>query len=82
MYKSHQRRSTSRPRLFAVVKPVVSMLAILVLSSVAAANDDDEDWVKDSLSGDHENQQFVAGERVEVTNANVADDIFAQNLQA
>jgi cytoskeletal protein CcmA (bactofilin family) len=53
------------------------MLAILILSSVAAANDDDEDWLKDSLSGDHENQQFVAGERVEVTNANVADDIFA-----
>jgi hypothetical protein len=77
MYKSRQRQSTSRPRLFAVVKSVVSMLAILAVSSLAAADDDDEDWVKDSLSGDHENQQFVAGERVEVTNANVADDIFA-----
>jgi len=53
------------------------MLAILAMSSVATADDDDEDWVKDSLSGGHQDQQFVAGQRVEVINANVADDIFA-----
>jgi len=47
------------------------------VSSLAAADDDDDDWVKDSLSGAHQDQQFVAGERVRVTNADVADDIFA-----
>jgi cytoskeletal protein CcmA (bactofilin family) len=76
MNKSQQRPSTSGPGLSAVVKSLVGICAILAASSLVCANDD-EDWIKDSLTGDHQKQQFLAGERVQVSNANVADDIFA-----
>jgi cytoskeletal protein CcmA (bactofilin family) len=45
------------------------------MSAVADADETAERIV--TLTGDHQKQQFLAGERVEVTEANVADDVFA-----
>jgi len=50
-------------------------VAVLVAAPKSVANADEK--TISTLSGDHQKQQFVAGERVEVTHANVADDIFA-----
>ncbi|MGD2139892.1 MAG: hypothetical protein PVH25_05820 [Burkholderiales bacterium] len=48
-----------------------------MFSSGTVAEDDEEAWARQSLSGNHHEQQFLAGERVEVSNATVDDDIFA-----
>lgn len=50
------------------IKVLASLLILGALVNPTVANDNnDEDWVRDSLSGDHQDQQFVAGGRVEVT---------------
>ena len=56
---------------------VLGSLLLALFSSVTVAEDDDEVWARDSLSGSHHKQQFLAGERIEVNNATVDDDIFA-----
>jgi len=65
-----------RPRSTGLFKFLASTCLVIAVAQPCAA-EEHQDWVKHSLSGDHQDQQFVAGERVEVTNANVADDIFA-----
>jgi cytoskeletal protein CcmA (bactofilin family) len=77
MSKSNPRPAMTRPRLLAVIISAVTACTFSVLCSLAAADDDDDPRIRDTLSGNYAQQQFLAGERVEVSNANVADDIFA-----
>ena len=76
MQQSFESSLAVRTRLRALVSVLASACLVVAIAQPSIA-DDDEDWVRDSLSGEHLDQQFVAGERVEVNNANVADDIFA-----
>lgn len=76
MFSSDQRPSMTPRRLFTILTCLVGACALALLCPPAVANGDDP-RVKDTLTGDHTGQQFVAGERVTITNANVADDIFA-----
>jgi len=62
--------------LSAIVIALLSACVIVALFSFAAAASEETSRLN-TLSGDHQKQQFVAGMRVEVTEANVADDIFA-----
>ncbi len=74
MHKLFKSPSPSRRSLSAAVVAVLTVAAV-VAAPISVANADDKTIT--TLSGDHQKQQFVTGERVEVTNANVADDIFA-----
>ena len=74
MHKLFKSPSTSRRSLSAAVMGLLTVAA-LVAASISVAHADDK--TISTLSGDHQKQQFVTGERVEVTNANIADDIFA-----
>ena len=74
MHKLFKSPSTSRRSVSAAVMAVLTVAAV-VAAPISVANADDN--TISALSGDHQKQQFVTGERVEVTNANVADDIFA-----
>lgn len=76
MSRSSQRLSTTTPALAVFIKSVLAACAVFTACSLAAG-DDTDDRVKDTLSGTHAKQQFLAGERVAVSNANVVDDIFA-----
>ena len=61
------------------IKVLASLLILGALVNPTVANDNnDEDWVRDSLSGDHQDQQFVAGGACGSDHANVADDIFCR----
>lgn len=74
MHKLFKSPSTRHRILSAAVMTALTIAAVVAAPiSVASA----EDKAISTLSGDHQKQQFVTGERVEVTNANVADDIFA-----
>lgn len=74
MHKLFKSPSTRHRILSAAVMTALTIAAVVAAPiSVASA----EDKAISTLSGDHRKQQFVTGERVEVTNANVADDIFA-----
>ena len=77
MLNSHQGPPMTRPRSISFVARAAAACALLVLCSPAAADDDDDPRIKDRLSGNYTQEQFLAGEHVEVSNANVADDIFA-----
>ncbi len=78
MPKSSAEPSTRRRGIAFLAKAFACICLGVAISNPCIADDDDfDDWVKDSLTGDHQDQQFVAGERVEVTNATVNDDIFA-----
>ncbi len=62
-----------------VVICLISALLLAMLPSVTGADNDDDDerWELISLSGSHQDQQFLAGERVEVRKVTTDDDIFA-----
>ena len=68
--------STHRRRSCAVI---ITLLSAVVLFAAPISLADNDDKIKElaTLTGDHQKQQFVAGERVEISKANVADDIFA-----
>jgi cytoskeletal protein CcmA (bactofilin family) len=76
-----QRKETQRRTYLAVATCLIGVLLLAMLPSMTGANDDDdgedERWERVTLSGSHQEQQFLAGERVEVNNATVDDDIFA-----
>jgi len=74
MHKYFRSSSTSHRRLSAAFMAALTIVAI-VAAPISISRAEDEDI--STLSGDHQKQQFVAGARVEITNANVADDIFA-----
>lgn len=76
MHKLFRRSSTRDGKVFAAVIPllIACVVAAAPFSPAAAGNETGE---LATLTGDHQKQQFVAGERVEVTRANVADDVFA-----
>jgi cytoskeletal protein CcmA (bactofilin family) len=61
--------------LSAIVIALLSACVIVALFSFAAAASEETSRLN-TLSGDHQKQQFAAAKRVEVTKANVADDIF------
>ncbi len=58
---------------------LIGALMLAALAGVAGADNDDNDeaWVREKLSGSYQEQQFLAGERIDVSNATVSDDIFA-----
>lgn len=62
-----------------VIAGIIGMMSIAMLPSPTLADDDDDDeqWERVYLSGSHQEQQFLAGERIEVNDATVDDDIFA-----
>lgn len=74
MHKYFRSSSTSHRRLSVAFMAALTVVAI-VAAPISISRAEDEDI--STLSGDHQKQQFVAGARVEITNANVADDIFA-----
>lgn len=75
MHKLFKSPSTSRRRSMSAAIMAVSTVAAVIAAPISVANADDK--TISTLSGDHQKQQIVTGERVEITNANVADDIFA-----
>lgn len=73
---------TRRQAYLAVIASIIAVLLIAMSTSVTMADDDDDDddderWERVTLSGSHQDQQFLAGERVEVINVTTEDDIFA-----
>jgi len=74
MHELFRSPSRSHRSLSAVVMAVLTVAAV-VAPPISFANADDK--TISTLSGDHQKQQFLTGERVEVTDANVADDIFS-----
>ncbi|UCH48839.1 MAG: hypothetical protein JSU95_03270 [Betaproteobacteria bacterium] len=74
-------KATQRQAYLAVAVCFIAALLLAMLPSVTGADDDDDDdderWERVSLSGSHQEQQFLAGERVEVSNVTTEDDIFA-----
>lgn len=82
MHLFWQQKETQRPTYLVVIASIITALVFAMLTSVSAADDEDDDdddekWERVSLSGTHQDQQFLAGERIDVNNATVADDIFA-----
>lgn len=76
MYALFMRRPDGYRPLFATA--IAFFVAGLLASfSISPAIADDELKEISTLSGEHQKQQFALGERVEVTRANVGDDIFA-----
>lgn len=76
MHKSFKSCSTRRQVRSAIS---IALLAVVVVFAAlpSFASSDDQARKFTTLTGNHLKQQFLAGERVEVTKANVADDIFA-----
>ncbi len=70
-----------RKSLTTGARKLTAIMALLGACTVATAtfssDADDEDREIVTLSGDHQTEQFLAGKRVEVTGAKVADDIFS-----
>lgn len=75
MHEVFTRPSTRYPRLFAVVIAMSSAL-IFATTPLSYGQGEDEAGGFVTLTDDRQDQQFVAGERVEVSDANVSDDIF------
>lgn len=76
MHTSRALHPTRRLRLSAIVAALLAVsVVVAVLPSLA---DSDERATKiAALSGEHQKQQFLAGQRVEINSATVEDDIFA-----
>jgi cytoskeletal protein CcmA (bactofilin family) len=76
-----KRKTTQRQAYLAAATSLIAALLLATLPAVTGADDDDDDdderWEHVSLSGSHQDQQFLAGERVEVSNVTTEDDIFA-----
>lgn len=77
MHMPLNRRTAKRHARLAPVTHLLAAFLLVALPSVTGANDDDERRERVSLSGSHQDQQFLAGERVEVSNVITEDDIFA-----
>ena len=75
MQKFLKRSSTGRLRVPVVVMALSGACLIASLSVLSALADNKAGKIA-TLSGEHQKQQFVVGERVEVTKVNVSDDIF------
>ncbi len=76
MHEICRPRAIRRWSLSAVVIALLSA-CVIAAASISSAASDDKAGKFVTLTGDHQKQQFVAGERVEVVKASVADDIFA-----
>jgi cytoskeletal protein CcmA (bactofilin family) len=76
-----QQKATQRQAYLVVMASIIAVLLTAMSPSVSVADDDDYDdddrWERVSLSGSYQEQQFLAGERVEVNNVTTEDDIFA-----
>ena len=76
-----KRKTTRRQAYLAAATCLIGALLLATLPAVTGADDDDDDdderWERVSLSGSYQEQQFLAGERVDVTNVTTEDDIFA-----
>ena len=80
MHMFLQRKTTQRQAYIAAATCLIAALLLAMLPSVSGADDDgddDEEWERVSLSGTHQDQQFLAGERIDVSNVTTEDDIFA-----
>ena len=60
-----------------VILTIILSFWALVLPAFSPAYADEKDKEYVTLTGEHENQQFSAGKNIEITNANISDDVFA-----
>lgn len=76
MHTSFVLHPKRRLSLTAIVTTLLALTAVVAIPHSYADTDEKATKIA-TLSGKHQKQQFLAGERVEVNSATVADDIFA-----